>query len=672
MLAPVETADAPRLTARVVAIGPARLATKAALGLAAVAAAVLSLHVLGVPGSLVLLGGWLLAAACHRVIPGLQGTVSWAAGVLLEVGLLAVLSAVVAKLSPHEHGSGANLAVLAVPPVVALVVLGAGLVLDRRAGQDSDGAPVARVTARPGIALAVLIAGLALVTRIAAEGHLYGVSWAMGGDARNHIVIVRSIIGSGGLTLNLLRAFPGAIDAIAALISGAGGRSGLAPGHLVVHDAQSLASLYVLSGLAIAVLGIAALLELLPRATTARRVLPAAAYIGLLASSGLSVTGLVLGTALRDGYVSAYASIPLTLAAMVLALACCRRSNAAAYALLGPAVVLVLFSWTILAVAPAGVILYITVLLAIRGRHRFRSGSQRRTLPLAWVGALVVTGGCLLAAAGVVLTHLTQLRTTFKDTGAITPPEVHLLYLLGLLAAGGAFGARRRLDRLQLMVPFVAALAGGLSLVWLMGLSPDHKSWTYYGIKQLWLLSSSLVWTLFIPIVRATVGAEEATGSRLAFLRLGALLQPIAWSLAVLIGVGLTTTLPGPVNLARHGWTQPSAAVVADVQTATDHGRPAILWSWSDPGNQRVANFWSALAWGYSTTEAIIPYPPALPGGIVYWAYVEQDTPADLCAAAKSIPGLVVVTHIKNLPEQLKKSCPASRASVVTSPDQRP
>jgi hypothetical protein len=671
MLAPMETADTPRRTARVVGVGPARLAAMGCLGLAAAAAAVLSLHVLGVPGSLVLLGGWLLAAACHRVVPGLQGTVSWAAGVLLEVGLLAGLSAVVAKLSPHQHGASGNLAILAVPIAVALLVLAAGFVRDRRTGQAGDGEPAARVTARPGIALVVLIAGLALITRIAAEGHLYGVSWAMSGDARNHVVIIRSIIASGGLTLNLLRTFPGAIDAIGALISGAGGRAGLAPGHLVLHDAQSLASLYILSGLAIALLGIAALLELLPRATAAMRTLPAATYIALLASSGLSVTGLVLGTAVRDGYVSAYASIPLSLAAMVIGLACCRRGTAAAYALLGPAVVLTLFSWTILAVAPAAVTLWVTVLLALRGRHRFAAGSQRRTVPLAWVGALLVTGGCLLASALVVVIHLTQLRTTFKDTGAITAPEAHLVYLLGLLAAGGALGARRRLDRLQLMVPAVAAAAGGASLVWLMGLSPDHKSWTYYGEKQLWLLASCLVWVLFIPIVRSAAG-DAATGWRWGFRPLGAVLQAVAWSLAVLIGVGETTTLPGPVTLAGHGWNQPSAAVIADMETAADQGRPVILWGWSDPGNQRLANFWSALAWGYSRTEAITPYAPALPGGIVYWAYVEQDTPADLCAAAKSIPGLVVVSHAKDLAGQLRKSCPKSRATVVLSPAQHP
>ncbi len=682
MLAPTETADSPRRYARVAAVGPAGLAVAGCLGVGAVVAAVLSIQVLGAPGSLILLGAWLLAAACHRVVPGLQGTVSWAAGVLLQVGMLGALSAVAAKLSPRAHGATVNLAILAVPVATALVALLAGWIRNRRREQPVDQQPVdqqlvddeprARVTARPGIALIVLIAGLTLVARIAAQGDLYGVSWVMSGDARNHIVIVRSIIESGGLTVNLLRNFPGALDAIAALISAAGGRSGLAPGHLMVHDAQSLASIYVLAGLAIAVLGIAALIELLPRATATLRLLPAATYIALLASSGLSVTGLVLGTALRDGYVSAYATIPLTLAATVLALACCRRGTPAAYALLGPAVLLTLLSWTILAVAPAAMTLWVTVVLAVRGRRKMAvASSPRRLVPLAWVGAIVVTGGCLLVAAGAVLTHLTQLRAIFKDTGAITAPEVHLVYLLGLLAAGGALGARRALDRLQLMVPFAAAVAGGLSLVWLMSLSPDHKSWTYYGEKQLWMLASCLVWALFIPIVRSSA-APIVLSRRPAFQRVGGMLQAIAWSIAVLIGVGETTTLPGPVTLATKGWNQPTAAVIADMEKATDLGRPVIMWAWTDAGNERLADFWSALTWGYSPTGAITQYAPALSGGIVYWAYIEQNRPADLCDAAKSVPGLIILSHEKGLAGRLKKSCPASKATVLSSLDERP
>jgi hypothetical protein len=693
MLAPPETADPQRRSARVASFGTARIVSALFFVAGTVLAIWLGLYVLGPAGALILLGGWSLAAACHLVIPGLRGTVSWAAGVLLEVGMLGVLSALSAKLSPQQHGPVGNLVVLVVPVVAAGAALAVGLWRDRRSAErgptsadraaesldpepsssDSDWAPPdePRISARPGIALAVIVAGLALVARISADGHLYGAAWAMSGDARNHVVFVRSILLSGGLTINLLRDFPGLMDAIAALISGGNGRSNLAPGQLFVHDGQALASTYVLAGLAIATLGIAALLEFLSRAVAARRYLPLATYLALLASTGLSVTGLVLGTALRDGYVSAYATIPLTLAAIVLGLACCREGTAAAYVLLGPAVVLALFSWTILAVAPAAVTVVVTVLLAIRGRGRLSTTTERRTVPLGWVGAVLVTCGCLLGSAGVVLTHLTLLRATFKDTGAITPPNVQLVYVLGFVAAGGALGARRRLDRLQMLIPLSAAVAGGLSLVWLMGLSPDHKSWTYYGLKQLWLLASCLVWMLFLPIVRSSAG-PWALGSRPTLVRLGRLLQAAAWSLAALIAVGQVSPLPGPLTLARHGWNQPSASVIADMATAADYGRPTILWGWSDPGNERLGNFWGALAWGYTSTETIVAYPPALPGGIVYWAYFEQGREADLCAAVQSVPQLVVVTHAKTLGAILKKSCKGSRATVVTSPGQRP
>ncbi|BEP12661.1 hypothetical protein acdb102_09720 [Acidothermaceae bacterium B102] len=668
MLALSETDAAPRRSRGRAGFDVLRAVELVAFLVGIVAAVALSLTTLGLPASLVLLGTWLLAAACHRVVPGLQGTVSWAAGVLLEVGLLAVLSGLMAKLSPHEQGTNANLALLAAPVVVAVAALAMGLVLDRRATKEED-AP-RRESARPGIALTVIVAGLALAAHLGSQGHLYGVAWAMSGDARNHVVVMRSVLLSGGITINQLRSFPVAIDAMAAALSGGGGRSGLAPGHLFVHDAWALVDTYILAGLGIATVTISALLECLPRTTTALRRLSPATYIALLASSALSTTGLVLGTATRDGYVSAYATIPLTLAAMTLGLACVRRATPAAYALLGPAIVLTFFSWTILAVAPAAIVVTITALLAVRARGALASGGNRNP-GLLWIGSLVVTLGCLVATAGVWLTHLTLLKTTFKLTGAITAPNVHLLYVLGFVAAGAVFGARTSLDRRQMLVPFSAALAGGLSLVWLMGLSPDHKSWTYYGIKQLWLVSSCLVWLLFLPIVQAST-STSTIGPRLAFQRVSRMLQAVAWSLAALVAVGLTTPLPGPVTLAGQGWNQPSAQVLADIEVAADQGRPVVMWGWSDPGNERLANFWSSLAWGYTSTDAIKAFAPALPGGIVYWAYVEQGTPTDLCDAARSVRDLVIVTHTKDLAKKLKKVCPTSLATVVLSPTARP
>src|SRR3954463_12859041 len=87
---------------------------KRALAISSVAALVLtviSLLSVGVPATLLLGGGWLLAAALGRV-PGLDGPVSWAASVVATVALVSGVSAAVALVSPHNHGRLINLAVL--------------------------------------------------------------------------------------------------------------------------------------------------------------------------------------------------------------------------------------------------------------------------------------------------------------------------------------------------------------------------------------------------------------------------------------------------------------------------------------------------------------------------------------------------------------------------------
>ena len=284
------------------------------LGAAAVSLSIVSL---GLPGTVVLVGGWLLAYGLGRRVPGLAGPVSWAAALVLEVAVLTADTMALERLSPHEHGVLPNLAALAGPAVIGLVL---AVPWPRRPRRTTDAAdasepapvdtvpvepvepvePVAPVApavgtpSRPLVALTIMAAGLVVPLWIASHGVNYRVAWTMSGDARNHVLLTRSLLENGGLSLRVLKIYPAVIDAVTAMIAGAGGRSGLLPGQLMLHDAHAQLTTYVLAGIALSLMTAAALLELVPSAVAVARRLPAATTVLVLGSAAIQRLGKVM------------------------------------------------------------------------------------------------------------------------------------------------------------------------------------------------------------------------------------------------------------------------------------------------------------------------------------------------------------------------------------------
>src|ERR1035437_907532 len=67
--------------------------------------AVLSMVTMGLPGSLMLAGAWLLAAGLARTVTALSGSVSWAGAIAVEITLVVGLSGVVAHLSQDRKST---------------------------------------------------------------------------------------------------------------------------------------------------------------------------------------------------------------------------------------------------------------------------------------------------------------------------------------------------------------------------------------------------------------------------------------------------------------------------------------------------------------------------------------------------------------------------------------
>jgi hypothetical protein len=607
------------------------------------AVAVLAVVGLGLAGGIVLAGGWILAAGIGRVFLGLTGPAAWAAAVIVETTVICGLSLLLALAAPGPHGMVPNLAILVAP-----ALLGAGLIgISLR--WPSPATP--RIRQRYGLAAIVTTGVLVISTWVATRGSAYGVAWVMSGDARNHARVIRGTLADGGLTLGQLRSYPVLVDTVASVIAAAGGRTDLGAGSLMLDDARALATMWLLAVIAVAMLLMAALCEFLPVELATRRRLPLTTAVALLGAAAAAGCPLLLGTGLSGGFVTGYGSIPFALAAFILALRICTRPSPEAYALLGAATMLTVFGWTVLAAVPIAATVAVSLILLhrwLRSRAPFRTRQG-----LGWALASLLPLGAVLITIGIVVTQSATLKATFLLPGAVTPPQPRVLPLLGVLAVAMLLLARTTADRQRLLIVAAVAVLGFITVYALRAIAPGPLVWTYYSAKALWLIASSLVWVAFLPVLRLPQPAPD----RWAQLRGAAGAGAIC--LALLVGLGFTTTIPDPLPQARKGWNQPTAPAIDRTVRAGNVPGPFVLWDWSDPGNDRLANFWAGDVWGIDARG--VPTQP----DVVSWAYTETGQVADLCTMAKQAPGLRIITRSANLSGALASTCPGSGAHII-------
>lgn len=613
---------------------------------------VLAWIVLGMAAALVLGSAWLLAAGIGRALPGLRGPASWAAAVVAEFALLLGTSACVVFLSPHLHSRSVNLVIVVVPAVFG----GALWLVSARLSRTDD---QNRLPSRWGLALSITTGALAVAGWISSRGPYYGIAWAMSGDARNHVAITRVILSDGGVTVNALKAYPAAVNGVVAVVAGVGDRSGAA-GQVIVNDVHAIAAIYVLSGMSIGLLLAGALIEILPRAVRNRRRLAPSVVATVLIAAAVGGSAFVLGLALTDGFLSAYGALPVAIAAVVLALRFFVeiRCRLAALTLMAVATILTFVSWTLLVIVPGSLLLVTsaTALIALVHSPSRRKGTQGRArLLLSW-GVIACALATLAVLTAVVVSAWPRLVSTFVLTGSTSTPYEFMLVVLGSAALGTALAVGRWSTRRQMLVPLTVSAAGAIVVFWLLHLSAATAVWSYYALKSNWLFSASLLWVPFAPIVLWIARDREPAGIRQRE-GLSNTLSAICFGTVSLLLIGSATTAPRVLLAASHGWNQPSAEVVGQAIRGADAGTGFVFWEWSDFGNDRLGNFWSAL-----DTEL-----PGVPGGFANWSYTYTGKTSELCTLVAGAPGITIYTRSKSLSSDLHDSCPAVPARIVTS-----
>lgn len=475
-------------------------------------------------------------------------------------------------------------------------------------------------------AVAAVVGGVVLVATVLAAGRdepLGTVAWAGSGDARNHFLFVRLILAEGGLHGDALSFQPLHQETLTALLVDTRGRGSLGAGDLLERDLLAF-------GRASLALAVAWTLAAAAAVAGLGRLRASAAPVTAVASL-LPLTGVGLGVALKDGFLSILLLVPLLLCTLVVLgwLATTRRRGAGVTVAVGvtaAAVPVAAFTWTPLAVVLGGA--------ALLPWWRAVRTPEHRTARVAMVVAGVAGGA---AYTVYVVTTASRLLDAYGAIEAPPPLVAALVPVLVLVVAVG------RLTSLPVAVfaPYLAgsvvALVVTLSLV---VMQPDEARWNYLPAKLAW------VWLLVgLPLLLAPFAHPRRDGRPVVAvgISLGAVL--------VLVAATFLSPLPTPVGRGERtigAWTNPDGR---SLRLAVDLADPSARYVVFEVrgAEDRMTNFWLVVQDGDTG--------PSRGNVFFMWAYGSSGGAAEVCDLLDAQPVRVVATSNPRAEGRLRRAC---------------
>ncbi len=567
---------------------------------------------------------------------------------------------------------GLGLTQLSVPlaPIVALGVLLApclGAAVDlalRRPPSPPDNTSATHwairaivLSALAGPALLLLVVGVAIVRY--GDGAL---AFAMSGDARNHLLFARQIVSLGGFGPAVLAAYPALSDSVLALMIAVPGRVVATPGRVLENDIQALAAILVSVTVAWS-LSCACLVWAVGRLQRRTQAFAVAA------ASVIPLGGLGLGVALRDGFFSAVFAMPLLISALCLSMWTIRerdprRGWMIAWSAIALSLPVAATVWSLM--LPIQITVILGALIGSYGRSWARD-------TLKAVGIVLLA---LAAALLLLLPLLGQRAADLTATGSISAPSPALFVTVPsvvlLIACGGLPQIRR-----SVFLPYLlGTLGAGAVVLYLVAKQPSGLAWNYYPAKAAWMwvlvgIPLPLAAAAFVrprrlatargsrilATVLAVTGSLAVVGMAEGSVRVSSPLLPAAFD-----GLSPGAQTPGGTFSILRGWGQPDDQMVASVLRWGASGQSLVIWAYSNPGNDRLGNFW------LSTYD---PLPPPGRGAPISpfggWAYGYDPTDMNqLCALLDRDPRRNVATRDSLLPQTISSQCglPAGRVWV--------
>ena len=304
----------------------------------------------------------------------------------------------------------------------------------------------------------------------------YAVGWTMSGDASNHLYVTRSIIAANGVSLEQLRAYPPAVNLIVAVVSSAGGRTGLDPRALLLHDLHAMAAVYLLMFASIFCMFAICLVQALKPVSTGSYALGPTTYVLMTLCGLVAFSRPLLGVALVSGFLSAVGGLLFTLITLALTMRVLTTARADALLLASVSALVAFLCWVPLGLALVGPLVVATVYLA--RRRKIPLVPRWHTWPESWLllpplAALAVIG----IAAGVSVRTLIKALETGGGVHPIPTGSLIVLTALSvvLVVLLGRAGLRR-----ALLAPVVLGIWSLVLLEWMLHLPGVHGAWTYY------------------------------------------------------------------------------------------------------------------------------------------------------------------------------------------------
>ncbi len=510
-----------------------------------------------------------------------------------------------------------------------------------------------------GPALLLLVVGIAIARY--GQGAL---AFAMSGDARNHLLLGRQIVSLGGLGGEILALAPALSDSVLALTIAVPGTGVATPDQVLTTDIQALAALLVSATIAWS-FACACLVWALGRL---QRVPQAFA---VAAASVIPLGGLGLGIALRDGFFSAVFAMPLLISALCLSTWTVRerghrRGRMLTWLAIGLSLPVAATVWSLM--LPIQMMVLLGALI----------GSHRRSMPrdtLEAVGiVLVAFTAALLLLLPLLLGPGTAVLTA---TGSISAPWPALFVTVPLIVLSIAAAGLPQIRRSVFLPYILGTLGAGAVVLYLVAKQPPGLWWNYYPAKVAWmwglvgfpLLLAPAAFVLprrpaatrgprGLATMLAAAGSLAVLGLAAGSVRVSSPLLP-----AVLGGLSPGAQTAGGTFSILRGWGQPDSRMVDAVLRLGASNQLLVIWAYSDPGNDRLGNFWM------STYD---PLPPPGPGTPISpfgsWAYTYNPTDINqLCALLGQDPLRNVATRDSLLPSTVDSQCglPAGRVWVL-------
>ena len=425
---------------------------------------------------------------------------------------------------------------------------------------------------------------------------------------------------------------------LSAIISKASGARGL----FQISDQYSIAATYLLSASVIIAsmvhIGIQMAVRMIAPQRLRMSVALALAVVSALLGGLLASNQWTMNEVFRSGFFSLYIAFALTSMWAALQLAM-NTERAAWWVCISIVLVLLFCTYQPAAVLPGLVSAgYAAVAIWPLVRARWRL-----------VGFGVGFVALLVGLSGVVPAFIARAQRRVMVPGSISDTSDWFLIALIPLGVGLmllANGVVRRIAVVLVSIPF-----GTWMLFWFFTRTREARGETsigYYGAKYLYLslfLALICVASAFLYLLALASRKRITEGAGVLGPRFRSLTAPAG---VIILGLGATmlASQAGPTSTiltrSRTGWNQPSARIAREVFGHWNSTHAAFLQI-ADPGNDRMANFWSPLSWTPAHWA---------------WAYGALNyDPSNICA--QMTPGPVtVVTGSQEYADSLKAECP--------------